>query len=133
MAFRDNYRDPPTLGQWVLEDLTMAINQMYPPEQAPGPLERDAAEHEAFAQSRTGVYNAAAMAYRPTAIDKSEVQGPGDGQGGRHRKWTSKHRPVSQRSGSVARARPQHTFGRAFDMARVTVYGHARPRPVSCG
>jgi tetratricopeptide (TPR) repeat protein len=56
LTFRESYPDPETLGQWVLEDLTKAVNQIYPPKQIPGPLEREAAAHEAFAHSRTGVY-----------------------------------------------------------------------------
>ncbi len=56
LACRDNYPDPPTLGQWVLEDLTVVINQMFPAGEVPDPLDRDAADHDAFARSRTGVY-----------------------------------------------------------------------------
>lgn len=49
------YPDPQTLGQWVQEHLTVAINQMFPPHQVPDPLARDAAEHESFARSRASV------------------------------------------------------------------------------
>ena len=52
----EGYRDPQHLGELVLHNLTVAINQEFPPEEVPGPLDRDAADHEAFAQSRTGVY-----------------------------------------------------------------------------
>ena len=55
LAVRD-YPDPQALGGLVLRDLTVAINQEFPPEEAPDPLQREALEHEAFAQSRTGVY-----------------------------------------------------------------------------
>ena len=50
------YSDPESLAQVVLRDLTAAINQEFPPEQAPDALQRERIEHEAFAQSRTGVY-----------------------------------------------------------------------------
>lgn len=56
LACRENYPDPKTLGQWVLEDLTVAINEEFPPGEVAAPLDRDAADHNAFARSRTGVY-----------------------------------------------------------------------------
>ena len=56
LALREDYPDPETLGQWVLNDLRTAINQVFPAESTPDPLARDTAEHEAFALSRTGVY-----------------------------------------------------------------------------
>jgi len=56
LAVRENYRDPQALGQLVLEDLTAAIKQEFPPETVPNPHDREAAEHEAFAQSRASVY-----------------------------------------------------------------------------
>jgi tetratricopeptide (TPR) repeat protein len=53
---RENFRDPRELGQWVLEDFTSLINTLFPEAQKPGWLQREAAEHDAFALSRTGVY-----------------------------------------------------------------------------
>jgi nephrocystin-3 len=50
------YPNPKTLGQMVLADLTVAINQMFPPEKVPDALDREAAEHDTFARSRAGVY-----------------------------------------------------------------------------
>ncbi len=50
------YPDPVTLGQWVLEDLTTAINQLYPDDGSLDPLERESIEHEAFALSRCDTY-----------------------------------------------------------------------------
>ena len=52
LALRENYPDPETLGEWVLDDLTQLINQEFPPESTPDPLDRQAAEHETFARSR---------------------------------------------------------------------------------
>jgi len=55
-ACREGYADPATLGQWIQEDLTVVLNQEFPPGQSLDPLDRDAAEHDAFARSRSGVY-----------------------------------------------------------------------------
>ncbi len=74
VAFHDNYPDPQTLGQRVLEDLTVVINQQYPPESKPNPLDREAAEHEAFARSRTGVYIG-----RQEYFDRLDEHTAGDG------------------------------------------------------
>ncbi len=74
LAWHDNYPDPQTLGQWVLEDLTVAINQMYPPGPPPDPLDREAAEQDAFARSRTGVYIG-----RQAYFDRLEEHAAGDG------------------------------------------------------
>jgi tetratricopeptide (TPR) repeat protein len=84
LACRVNYPDPATLGQWVLEDLTVAINQMYPPEEAPSPLDRDAAEHEAFARSRAvvevrpGVFSGVYIG-RPEYFARLDEHAAGDG------------------------------------------------------
>jgi tetratricopeptide (TPR) repeat protein len=84
LACRVNYPDPAILGQWVLEDLTVAINQMYPPEEAPGPLDRDAAEHEAFARSRAvvevrpGVFSGVYIG-RPEYLARLDEHAAGDG------------------------------------------------------
>ena len=53
---RKNYRDPKQLGQWVLQDLTQVIESLFPEDSLPDPLDREAAEHEIFAASRTAVY-----------------------------------------------------------------------------
>jgi len=84
LACRVNYPDPATLGQWVLGDLMVAINQMYPPEEAPGPLDRDAAEHEAFARSRAvvevrpGVFSGVYIG-RPEYFARLDEHAAGDG------------------------------------------------------
>ncbi|HEV3083926.1 MAG TPA: DUF4062 domain-containing protein, partial [Gemmataceae bacterium] len=84
LALRDNYPDPPTLGQWVLRDLTAAVNQMYPPGRAPGTLERDAAEHEAFASSRAALeirpgVQAGVYIGRPEYLAQLDAHATGDG------------------------------------------------------
>ena len=56
LPVRENYADPKALGQLVLDDLTEVIDRLYPEGSQPDPLDRDAAEHEAFAQSRARVY-----------------------------------------------------------------------------
>ncbi|MCL0058864.1 DUF4062 domain-containing protein, partial [Dehalococcoidia bacterium] len=53
---RKGYSDTKKLGELVLRDLTEVINRLYPEGPQPDSLERDAADHEAFAQSRAGVY-----------------------------------------------------------------------------
>ncbi len=53
---RERYPDPQALGRLVLEDLTGVIDELFPPDSVPDPLDREAAEHEMFARSRAGVY-----------------------------------------------------------------------------
>jgi TPR repeat protein/tetratricopeptide (TPR) repeat protein len=54
--FRENYEDPQDMGRLVLEDLTAVIDRLYSEESIPDPLDREVAEHEAFAASRRGIY-----------------------------------------------------------------------------
>ncbi len=53
---REPYPDPKTLGAWILEDFTALINERFPEGSQLDPLDRDALDHEAFAQSRARVY-----------------------------------------------------------------------------
>ncbi len=46
------YADPVALGEKVLRDLTALVEERFPADQAPTPLERDRAEHAAYAVSR---------------------------------------------------------------------------------
>jgi hypothetical protein len=71
---RENYRDPQELGQLVLDDLTGVINALFPEEQKLDPLDREAAEHEAFAASRAGVYIG-----RQEYFDQLDKHAAGDG------------------------------------------------------
>jgi len=56
LPLREGYSDPVTLGELVLADLTAIVNSLYPEGTQPAPLEREAAEHEAFARSRSALY-----------------------------------------------------------------------------
>lgn len=56
LPVREDYPDPLALGALVLADLSAVIDRLYPAGSEPNPLEREAAEHEAFAHSRGGVY-----------------------------------------------------------------------------
>ncbi len=53
---RENYPDPNTLGELVLADLTAVIDKLFPEGSQPDPLDREAMDHEAYAQSRERVY-----------------------------------------------------------------------------
>ena len=74
LPLRDNYRDPVELGQLVLRDMTALIDRLYPEGSGPDPLDREAAEHEAFAASRAGVYIG-----RQTYFDRLDAHAQGDG------------------------------------------------------
>ncbi len=56
LPVREIYPTPQVLGELVLDDLTAVIDRLYPEGSEPDPLDREAAEHEAFARSRAGVY-----------------------------------------------------------------------------
>jgi len=71
---REGYPNPQALGRLVLEDLTRIINDLYPEGTEPAPLDREAAEHEAFAQSRARVYIG-----RQECFDRLDEHAAGDG------------------------------------------------------
>jgi nephrocystin-3 len=52
VAPRENYTDPDTLGEKVLEDFSTLIEKLYPKEQLPDLLDQEAFSHEAYATSR---------------------------------------------------------------------------------
>jgi nephrocystin-3 len=52
----ENFATPKQLGEWVLRDLTAVIETLYPESSIPDPLDRAAADHEAYAASRRRVY-----------------------------------------------------------------------------
>jgi len=53
---REGYRNPEVLGRAIRRDLTRVINQNWPEGSQPDPLDREATDHEAYAQSRERVY-----------------------------------------------------------------------------
>lgn len=61
---REGYADPEQASKWVREDFTTLIATLFPPSQHLSPLDREDAEHQAFAQSRMRVY---AVHNRPDA------------------------------------------------------------------
>src|SRR6185503_8127033 len=56
LPVQENYRDHQSLGEMVLHDMKAILEHAYPKGSVPDPLDRDALEHEAFAQSRAKVY-----------------------------------------------------------------------------
>jgi tetratricopeptide (TPR) repeat protein len=48
----ENYPDPNVLGELVLADLTKVINDLFPEDSQPDPLDQEAARNEAYARSR---------------------------------------------------------------------------------
>ncbi|MEK6324073.1 MAG: tetratricopeptide repeat protein [Acidobacteriota bacterium] len=56
LPVQEDYPDPQALGDLVLRDLTGVIDRLYPKGSEPDPLDREALDHEAFAQSRAKVY-----------------------------------------------------------------------------
>lgn len=74
VALRMGYPDPKSLGQLVVADLTALIDELFPAGSEPEPLDRDAAEHEAFMRSRSGVY-----IRRSADFDRLGAHADGDG------------------------------------------------------
>lgn len=74
LRVQENYRDPMSLSEMVLHDLTDIIDRLYPADERLDPLERDALDHEAFAQSRTRVYIA-----RKEYFDRLDEHAQGNG------------------------------------------------------
>jgi tetratricopeptide (TPR) repeat protein len=70
----ENYVDPKALGQLVLADLTAVIDNLYPEGSQLEPLDRDAAEHEAYARGRTRVFVG-----RQEYYDRLDAHTRGDG------------------------------------------------------
>ena len=56
LLLREGFKDASDLGRMVLDDLTSAIEDEFPPHSAPDPLQQIATAHETFARSRAGVY-----------------------------------------------------------------------------
>jgi len=56
LLVHENYQNPKELGKLVFQDLKAVIESVFPEGSQPNLLEREAVEHEAFAQSRTRVH-----------------------------------------------------------------------------
>ena len=74
LPVRENYRDPKTLGDLVLADLTAVIDNRWPEGSEPDSLDREAMDHEAYAQSRQRVYIG-----RPEYFAKLDTHADGSG------------------------------------------------------
>ena len=74
LPVREGYADPRNLGELVLADLTTVIETLYPAGSEPDPLAREAAEHEAFAASRSRVYIG-----RPVYAESLDAHAAGNG------------------------------------------------------
>ena len=72
---RENYPDPKALGELVRQDLIKVIDQLYPPDEKLDPLDREALDHEAYAQSRARVYIG-----RPESFDRLDAHAQGGGE-----------------------------------------------------
>jgi hypothetical protein len=72
---REDYHDPEQLGVWLLEDFKRLIDELFPADQEPDPLDRDAADHETFAESRARVYVG-----RPEHFSRLEAHAAGRSQ-----------------------------------------------------
>jgi tetratricopeptide (TPR) repeat protein len=74
LPVHEDYPDPRVLGEAVLADLAAVIDHLYPDGSTPDPLDREAAEQEAFARSRAGVYIG-----RPEYVERLDAHAAGDG------------------------------------------------------
>jgi len=75
LPVHENYQTPKEFGQSVLRDLTAIIDDLYPEGSQLDPLDRGAAEHEAFALSRAQVYIG-----RQTYFDQLDAHVRSDGE-----------------------------------------------------
>ncbi len=71
---RESYANARTLSELVLADFIELIDRLYPEGSEPDPLTKEAAEHEAFARSRAGVYIG-----RSEYTDRLDAQSQGGG------------------------------------------------------
>jgi hypothetical protein len=71
---REHYRDPHELADFVLSDLQQTLDSLFPEGSEPDPLDRELAEHEAFARSRGQIYVARQADFQ-TLDDHAQVQG----------------------------------------------------------
>ena len=55
-SLRENFINAKELGKWILDDFTELINQLFPESSQIDPLDREALDHEMFAQHLSRVY-----------------------------------------------------------------------------
>ncbi len=73
-TLHENYPSPKDLGQWVLDDFTKTIDDLFPEQERPSGLERERMDHETFAHSRASVYIG-----RPEYFERLDDHAAGDG------------------------------------------------------
>ncbi|HYI11052.1 MAG TPA: DUF4062 domain-containing protein [Thermoanaerobaculia bacterium] len=99
----DGYRSPADLGARVLADLTALIDRLHPAGSSADPLDRETAEHAAFARSRIGSYvgrqesfrmldDFAASATRDDGPGLAIIGAPGSGKSALLANWLVRHR-----------------------------------------
>ena len=71
---REGYRNPRELADLVFEDLHATVDRLFPEGSEPDPLDREMAEHEAFARARAQVFVA-----RPADFQTLDDHADGDG------------------------------------------------------
>jgi len=74
LPVHENYENPENLAEYVLADITAAINQEFPEDETLEPLDRETLEHDAVAQQLAQVY-----IERPGYFDKLNAHVAGDG------------------------------------------------------
>ncbi|MEW6533590.1 MAG: tetratricopeptide repeat protein [Thermodesulfobacteriota bacterium] len=100
LSVKEDYPDPEAAGKLILDDLWAAIDKAFPEDQPPDPLDQEAAEHEAFAQSRAKVYIAREEYYQRLDEHVAAEEGPqlcliGESGGGKSAllaNWASRYR-----------------------------------------
>jgi tetratricopeptide (TPR) repeat protein len=100
----EGYPDAETLGEWVERDLESLIEREYPESEMPDPLDRESAEHEAYAAERTALY--VVEADRGDRLTAHVIQDgpplmvtgePGSGKSALLANWSLRHRSVRPR------------------------------------
>ena len=64
LPVREDYQGPESLGELVLQDLSEVIDSLFPEDSLPDPLDREANEHEVYAQSLARAYIGRATSFR---------------------------------------------------------------------
>jgi tetratricopeptide (TPR) repeat protein len=122
---RESFKTPEELGEWVLEDFTRMIEETWSEDLRPEPLDREAADHEVSAQSRTRVYmgrqeyfdrldaHAAANSTTPLVV----LGEPGSGKSALLANWVARYREAHPDTFVLQHyigATPQSTDGAAL-------------------